>query len=319
MEEIIEPVGSTLSSLSHDILTSLKNYDPVLVGEMPPDLHYLPPHVSKVRWAALGDIVASNERLGGNLDRVRGDQWFSLRLDGAGFSSMVQKMRSNGVLNPNGFSELFAQTMRECLMDLLVYFKGSVGYTQSDEMVIFVPPTNVVHGERQPHWRNGRVIKTITLAAGYVTTQFVMKFAVACIAKGVDLAELQTCHPHFDCRLAVYDSWEDARALLMWRANDCSVNGVSDAVHHTPGSGSAVKKLATSPKLEWLWKNNHLPLPPHQAYGTLCMRAKRMVGRLNPNLGTTVYSRRNVFEFVEGKHVLELMRTDTLFPTDDPE
>ncbi len=35
-------------------------------------------------------------------------------------------------------------------------------------MIVFISPTNVIRGERQPHSRSGRVTKTTTLAAGYV-------------------------------------------------------------------------------------------------------------------------------------------------------
>ena len=57
------------------------------------------------------------------------------------------------------------------------------------------------------------------------------------------LAELASIVPHFDCRMGSYASWEEARALLMWRAYDCSVNGVSDAVYQMPGSGKKVQSL----------------------------------------------------------------------------
>ena len=47
--------------------------------------------------------------------------------------------------------------------------------------------------------------------------------------------EVGDISPHFDCRIAAWDSWEEAKALLLWRAYDCTVNGVSDAVHQAKG------------------------------------------------------------------------------------
>ena len=56
--------------------------------------------------------------------------------------------------------------------------------------------------------------------------------AEAKVPESIDfLAELAEIAPHFDCRVGSYASWEEARALLLWRAYDCSVNGVSDAVY----------------------------------------------------------------------------------------
>merc|ERR1711988_2007293 len=107
-----------------------------------------------------------------------------------------------------------------------------------------------------------------------------------------------------------------ARGLLMWRAYDCSVNGVSDAVYHMKGSGKAVQDLGKREKIEWLWQQGRLPLPRHQAYGTVKVRVKRIIEGYNPKLDTTVQSLRGVIEQVDGP-VLELIRTDSLFPTDD--
>jgi hypothetical protein len=56
-----------------------------------------------------------------------------------------------------------------------------------------------------------------------------------------------------------------ARALLLWRSYDCSVNGVSDAVHQTAGKTKLIVAKGTWDKLRWLDENNKLPLPSHQA------------------------------------------------------
>jgi tRNA(His) 5'-end guanylyltransferase len=289
-------------------------------------------------WTALGDLVTARERDSGMC--VPGDRWMSLRLDGCGFSKAVKKLRRLGLLAPRGFSRRFAAAMQGCLRDLMAHTNACVGYTQSDELIVFVPPTSVVKGVRMPHSRNGRVHKLATLAAGLVTSSFVVQLALWCaegsteapvepsppLAKGgcsvagdgddndnndddhdedealgcdddvyprtpaVSIAEvlgnLASVLPHFDCRVGAYGSWAEARALLLWRAHDCSVNGVSDAVYHAhgavPGGSKAAQRGNTGAKVKWLHDvAGLLPLPAHQAHGTLLVRRRRLVAGVN--------------------------------------
>jgi hypothetical protein len=95
------------------------------------------------------------------------------------------------------------------------------------------------------------------------------------------------------------------------------VNGVSDAVYHIKGSGKSVQRLHTKGKLQWLAEQGRLPLPAHQACGTLFFRVKRLKAGFNPNLGKEIQVLRSTIERVEGTHVLELARTDSLIPVDD--
>mmetsp|Transcript_56631 Transcript_56631/g.184212 ORF Transcript_56631/g.184212 Transcript_56631/m.184212 type:complete len:186 (+) Transcript_56631:518-1075(+) len=183
-------------------------------------------------------------------------------------------------------------------------------------MIVFLPPTSVVRGERQEHTYGGRVAKLISLSAGFVTSHFVLRLGQLCAASGAGLEALAGLTPHFDCRLGHYESWDEARSLLLWRAYDCSVNGMSDAVYHTPGSGKLIQGKGKVEKLEWLWKYELLPLPGHQAYGTVLVKTKRMVEGFNPQTQEKVKTLRGVIELVDGP-VLELARTDRLFPTDD--
>lgn len=273
-----------LAEMARSTLRALAARAPATVDGVPPEHHYLPPHLGKRRWAALGDAVAARERACGTLASVPGERWISLRLDGSGFSSAVRKMRSLGVLEPSGFSARFAAAMVACTRGLMDKFNGVVGYTQSDELIVFLAPTSVVRGERQPHTRSGRVTKITTLAAGYVTARFTLELSKAVVAEGGDLdATLGAVLPHFDCRMGDWESWEEAQSLLLWRGYDCSVNGISDAVHH---SGLQGKKkalaLATPAKVAWLHEHAMLPLPLHQAYGTVLTKVKRRVVGVDP-------------------------------------
>merc|ERR1712151_144726 len=85
---------------------------------------------------------------------------------------------------------------------------AKIGYTQSDEMVVFIAPTRVIRGEQMPHTHSGRVTKLTTLAASLVTSHFVVQLAQMCVENGVGLDGLAKVLPHFDCRLGAYDSWK---------------------------------------------------------------------------------------------------------------
>jgi len=219
----------SLEDQSDQVLALLARYSPTVVEGMDPALHYLAPHVPKTKWTGLGDLVAARERCtSGSVDGAR---WLSLRLDGCGFSKAVRSLRSKGILEARGFSAIFADAMVSGLRVLMEHFHATIGYTQSDEMVVFIAPASIVRGEQQPHIRSGRVAKLATLASGLLTAHFLMQLSAQCLKAGVGLEELAQVLPHFDCRVASYSSWEEARSLLLWRANDCAVNGVSDAVY----------------------------------------------------------------------------------------
>merc|ERR1719162_2239859 len=309
--------AESLEQLGESVLARLKRYTPVTIPGMDASVHYLAPHIQKDTWNALGDLVAGLER--STTGNVPGDCWISLRLDGSNFSKTVRVLRRKGILEPEGFSDVFATCMQNALRALMEHFNGRVGYTQSDEMIVFIPPTSVVRGEQQVHCRGGRVTKLTTLAASFVTAHFLMQLSRHCEDKKVGLEDLANILPHFDCRLGSYASWEEARGLLMWRAYDCSVNGVSDAVYHMKGEVEGRKEamgLGKKKKIEWLWKQGRLPLSTHQAYGTVLVRVKRVKDGRNPKLNTTVQTWRSVIEQVDGP-VLELMRTETLIPADE--
>jgi len=310
------PPSPSVADTSEKILVDLKRYNPVTVEGMDSSLHYLAPHIPKVAWNALGDLVVACERV--TTHAIDGSRWISLRLDGSGFSKAVRSMRRAGVLESEGFSERFSGCMQSCLRRLMEKFSCALGYTQSDEMVVFIAPTNVVRGERMPHNHGGRVLKLCTLAASFVTSHFVLQLSQLCANSGAGLDGLSKLCPHFDCRLGHYASWDEARALLMWRAHDCSVNGVSDAVYHTKGSGKQVQSLGKREKIEWLWKQGLLPLPRHQAYGSMFVKVKRLCDGYNPKTHETTKTLRGVIERVDGP-VLELMRSDSLFPANDVE
>mmetsp|Transcript_49336 Transcript_49336/g.127272 ORF Transcript_49336/g.127272 Transcript_49336/m.127272 type:complete len:357 (-) Transcript_49336:309-1379(-) len=315
-EEAAAADGLTLAAASEEVVRLLSERQPKQLESVLPSLHYLPPYIPKdspqggVTWTTLGNLVTAAERNLPASGRVEGHRWISLRLDGTGFSKVVRRLRSNGFLEP-GFSSDFATIMQECSRGLMEEFHAKVSFTHSDEMTVIIPPASIVRGEQQPHLRGGRVIKLCTVAAGLVTALFNAKVARLCIDKGIKPDDFILSH--FDCRMASYATWEEARAVLLWRAYDCSVNGVSDAVHHTKGAGTKVKSLNTGQKLRWLAEQGLLPLAPHQAFGTYLVKAHRVIDAVNPKTGQPVQAVRGVIERLGGS-VLELARQGRMLP-----
>jgi len=182
-------------------------------------------------------------------------------------------------------------------------------------MIVFIPPTSIIRGVQQTHMRNGRTTKIATLAASFVTCQFnmhLMKICYESVGKeGFEnlqkiISDLTTISPHFDCRIGAYSSWEEAQSLLMWRAYDCGVNGVSDAVYHSHGTletnetkrsfCAGIMTKGVRSKLKWLHDNNKLPLPEHQRHGTLFVKYKKVKEGYNPKTEQKVVSLRSGIE-----------------------
>ena len=74
----------------------------------------------------------------GERGRVGGEKWISLRLDGHGFSKLVQRMRREEVFC-KGYSKEFGRIMGECCVALMEQFACLCGYTQSDEITVIIP------------------------------------------------------------------------------------------------------------------------------------------------------------------------------------
>eukprot|EP00937_MAST-01D_sp_MAST-1D-sp2_P003227 g3227.t1 len=232
------PLPEGVLQLAEGVMRLLRTRRAYPVPGMDASLHYVAPHVPKVAWTALGDAVRAREaRSTGCVD---GSRWISLRLDGCGFSRAVRQMRHARLLEPElvggkGFSAIFADAMEASLRALLQHFRAArIGFTQSDEITLFIAPTSIVRGVRQPHDRNGRVTKTTTLAAGVATAAFVTRLAQHCAARTAAAAAAAAAAgaeaeaevgaeahtdamarvlPHFDCRLAHGASWAEARAI----------------------------------------------------------------------------------------------------------
>lgn len=279
-----------LSDSTQNVISMLRTRHPKSVEGVPAEKYELPPHIPKSVWEDLGCLVRAQEN--SKITVIPGNKWISLRLDGCGFSKQTRALRRLGVLDA-GYSEDFGEIMKECVKLLMETFHGCLGYTQSDEMTVLIHPASVVRGEQQCHHYGGRIQKLCSTAASTVTAHFNRRVFQLAEKRGIVPDE---CFPlsHFDCRVGTFESKDEALALVLWRANDCGVNGVSDAVHQIEGAGKKIKGCNRTEKLAWLADQSRLPLPAHQAYGSLFLHGYSMVEGMNPKTGerTTAMRRR---------------------------
>lgn len=304
----------SIAEIAQEVLELLEKRHPKTVPGITDELYELPPFIPKAVWSRLGDALRDCEFP--TMQRIPGERVITLRLDGSGFSKLTKRLSSGGVFS-TGYSQEFATLMRECCQSLMAKFSAACGYTQSDEMTIIISAASVVRGEQQCHSHGGRVVKLCTLAAAHVTALFNFRLQALFASKGLEMTD--HCLANFDCRLGSFSTMEEAMSLVLWRAADCGVNGVSDAVYKSKlPSAKSTTRLGTSDKLQWLAENGLLPLQPHQAYGSYFVKVRRMHEGFNPKTGETTQSLRSTVEEVPG-NLLRLAAQRSLFPVDDVE
>eukprot|EP00490_Sorites_sp_Unknown_P000089 CAMPEP_0114646988 /NCGR_PEP_ID=MMETSP0191-20121206/5508_1 /TAXON_ID=126664 /ORGANISM="Sorites sp." /LENGTH=342 /DNA_ID=CAMNT_0001859981 /DNA_START=19 /DNA_END=1047 /DNA_ORIENTATION=- len=304
---------SEIAKISREIHQLLKERRPKSIEGVTDDLYQLPPFIPKAMWSQLGDALRDCEFPA--MQRIPGERFITLRLDGSGFSKLTKRLSNSGAFS-TGYSDEFARLMRECCKSLMVKFSAICGYTQSDEMTLVISPASVVRGEQQCHSHGGRVVKLCTLAAAHVTALFNFRLQALFTSKGLQMEDQHLAN--FDCRLGSFATLEEAMSLVLWRAADCGVNGVSDAVYKSKlPCAKNTMRLGTSDKLKWLAENQLLPLQPHQAYGSYFVRVRRWHEGVNPKTGETATSLRSTIEELSNVNLLRLAAGDGLFPADD--
>ena len=242
-----------------------------------PNYEY-PPKISRSTWDKLGDIVSSLEKTGQN---AGGSDCITLRFDLHGFSKATKKLRQQNVFT-SGYDEHFEKFMQKTTVGLMDEFNAVYGFTQSDEITIIIKPTSVDQktGLNYPHNYSGRCQKLTTLGASFATQSFVRQLDDLCLEKNLPRSDVCVM---FDCRMSCTKTMEDAFRLILWRAYDCGVNGVTSGVLFSGVDGH--KKMVganTWDKLKWLAENNLLPLRPHQAHGSFYYKNKRLTTGFNP-------------------------------------
>jgi hypothetical protein len=103
---------SILYDTTQMIISLLKRYEPQQIVSD----HYSPPHLSRITWKELGNYIVANEHRA--VERIYGDKWISLRLDGHNFSKLLKYLKKIGVLS-QGYSIEFADIMQTCTKILM--------------------------------------------------------------------------------------------------------------------------------------------------------------------------------------------------------
>ena len=255
-----------------DIYELIAHVPPLSEDEQKRFAHERPLPISRKVWNALGDELSANEKL--PVMQTPHDACFSMRLDVRNMSAHRRQLCKLAVLH-DGWDERFGAAMEAVTRRLCVHFRAAWAYTQSDEITLVVAPSA---NPNYQHPSGGKRDKLTTESAALASVWLQQEMGRRC-ERWQDVAD--SCCLTFDSRIGVYDTPRSAFRLILWRAYDCSVNAVSDAVHHYPLDKSdptlptrkQLSELHTAQKLEFLSSRGVLPLPPHQAHGVLfCSR-----------------------------------------------
>lgn len=225
------------------------------------------PELERSIWTTLGDNIADKERFSLVLFNaiVPREKCYTLRLDIRSMSTTKRWLQEQGCMK-DGWDPWFATVMCRVTERLARECNAVYAFTQSDEITIVVaPPPNLEDNPGFQHLFAGRCQKLISVTAGMATATL-----NSLLWENDDWAKAKyrESWTAFDCRIAIWDNLEDAFQTILWRSYDCSVNGLSSAVHGF-GGGKNVTGKPGSVKLKWLEENGKLPLPDHQCYGAL--------------------------------------------------
>lgn len=91
--------------------------------------------------------------------KIEPNEHIIVRLDGHKFSTFTKDFYKP-------FDNIIGNAMKQVTIDLVLKFNASTGYTQSDEITLFIPFT-----ERK-HIYNGRIQKLNSLITSFTTTKF---------------------------------------------------------------------------------------------------------------------------------------------------
>ena len=278
---------SELAEKYEQIWNLLAERVPATVEEVPLELHELAPPTPRAAWQDLGSLATACE----TPPSLHGDKWVTIRLDGCMFGTLTKRMREAGLIGP-GYSDEIGEAMQLCCRAMMDEFKGNLAYTHSDEMTVLLTPRLTTKTGLARDWiHGGRVQKWLSIGASVVTALFNRRLAQMAEEQGMELPD--NVIAHFDCRVGEFNSAEEALALVLWRAFDCSVNCVQDGCHHA-GAPIEVVRSDFSEKLKWLHKAGLLPLKPHQAYGSLFVRTLGEFDAVVPDTNETVRVTRRV-------------------------
>ena len=193
-----------------------------------------------------------------------------IRIDGHCFSTFTKKFKKP-------IDSRIEKAMVETTKALLQEFTASVGYTQSDEITLLIPPRLE---QKSKEWRplifGGRKQKLESLAAGCASAYFLYHLGVFALPPKTPL-------PYFDARAISVDNEKDVIDLFRWRHTyDCFRNGVSSLALalccHGKRKGKELQNLNTTQRIELIKQStgldDALEKCPQHLYGTFVKRVQ---------------------------------------------
>lgn len=202
------------------------------------------------------DKKTNTESLGGRLKGyesefemiIPSENHLMIRIDGHHFSSFTK-----GFKKP--FDNILSETMVKTTEDLVDRFDAYTGYTQSDEITLFLPSlkditvddrkkkTHKLHKRIRDDWQHsfsGRTQKIASLVAAYTTIRFNYHFnkllsketkengeSIDEFIKYINLLQSKLDSAYFDCRVFGVPDEDEVFNTFMWRNRDCLKNSQS--------------------------------------------------------------------------------------------
>lgn len=200
------------------------------------------------------DKKMNEQTLGGRLkgyekeyeNEVEPEKHIIVRIDGHHFSKYTK-----GLQKP--FDKILSDTMVQVTAELVERFNAYTGYTQSDEISLFIPslkdvtvdnrkkPTHKIHKRVRDDWTHGfggRVQKMSSLIASFTTMRFNHWFTLFA-QKAWDNSQEEEWHKYcarldekagnayFDARIYGVDDTDEVFNSFMWRVRDAEKNSRS--------------------------------------------------------------------------------------------
>lgn len=266
---------TSLTEEKKEIWDIYKLIDHVSFADLPSIAYERPLPISRKAWNACGDFVCSHEKQ--SLLVVPSQNIITLRLDIKNMSVLKSKLLTLGFLR-SPWDPVFANFMIDITLKLAKYYRATYAYTQSDEITLIIIPTN---NPSYGHPFGGRRDKLVSESAARAS--ILLRGHLLPLVPGSDLPIIT-----FDSRLGSWNNLKDAFQLILWRAYDCGVNGISDCIHQLPLNTlpnmtltrKELNKYHSNEKLLFLHEHQFLPMHDHQAYGTLiakCLQGESYV------------------------------------------
>jgi tRNA(His) 5'-end guanylyltransferase len=275
-------------------------------------LYERPVYVEKEQWTNLGNLISNREKLNENISN---EKCYTLRLDIKGMSNIKKLLFSSGIFQSK-YDISFEEMMKHTTKLLQVEYNAKWAYTQSDEITLVICPS--IDNPLFQHHFGGRHDKLVSLSAAFASIES-MKYLMLLNPSKIDVI-LHNVNILFDSRLAVWDNQRDAFQVILWRAYDCGINGISDTIHNldnkksrnllqtSPEGISTLIKQSTGEKLNYLNIEGLLPLRNHQAYGTLFQREKKLRKGFNPKTLLEVECIRSVIEHISDGNIINKIK-----------